>query len=86
MNGKGFGRNWSWANCKTGEKYRNKISIRIAKDMPKIQTKVYTACKSRVLLLYCLMLAFWCESGQRNETDNTVSGDGHIPCKHIWLY
>ena len=39
---KGFGRNWSWANCKTEENYKNKISIRIVNDMLKIQTKVYT--------------------------------------------
>jgi len=72
---KGFGRNWSWANWKTEEKYKNKISIRIANDMPKIQTKVSTEYKYRVLLLYCLVLAFWCESSHRNENDNTVLDD-----------
>lgn len=82
---KGFGRNWSWANCKIEEKYKNKISIRIVNDMPKIQTKVSTEYKYRVLLLYCFVLAFWCESSYINESDNTVSDDGHIPCKHIWL-
>jgi len=82
---KGFGRNWSQVYCKTEEKYKNKISIRIANDTPKIQTKVSTEYNSRVLLLYCLVLAFWCESSRRNETANTVSDDGHIPCKHMWL-
>jgi hypothetical protein len=37
---------------------------------------------------YCYTIwcrLFWCESSQRNETDNTASDDGHIPCKHMWL-
>lgn len=81
---KGFGRNCSRANCKTEQKYKNKLSIRIANDMTKIQTKYLLNIGPQYYCYTAWCLLLWCESSQRNETDNNASDDGHKPCKHMW--